>query len=41
MVTIRVVRTFIFAYVFEGEGEIGIFAFDDTDFAESTAPNNA
>jgi len=36
-----VIHTFIFAYVLEGEGEVGIFAFDDADFTESTATNDA
>lgn len=34
-------RTFIFAYVLEGEGEVGIFSFDDSDLAKSTSTDDS
>jgi phage-related protein len=35
-----VVRTFIFADVFQGERATGIFALDDTNFAEGSFAND-
>jgi hypothetical protein len=36
-----VVRTFIFADVFQGERATGIFALDDTNFAEGSFANDS
>lgn len=37
----KVLRTFIFAYVLEGEGETSIFPLDDADLAKRTTANDA
>lgn len=39
--TAWMMRTFIFADVFEGEGETRVFSLDDSDLSESTSANDA
>lgn len=34
-------RTFIFAYVFEGEREAGVFPLDDSNLAKSTSADDS
>jgi hypothetical protein len=33
-------RTFIFPDIFQGKGQAGVFAFDNSDFAKSTLAHN-